>query len=108
MLPSFSTRSRRMISMRMPSLLNYVGQQAQMARALDSLAELPLLLRRNAGDAAGPDHAAFGHEAVKQAHVLVIDLRRVLGRERAGFAAAEKCTGHGSSRLTFAAAAAFA
>src|SRR5262245_33248663 len=94
MLPSFSMRSRRMISMTWPSLLHEVGQQAQVPSALDRLAELTLLLGGNRGDAAGDDLAAFGHEALEQAHVLVVDLRRVLARERAGLAAAEKGAGH--------------
>src|SRR5690606_41562077 len=96
MVPSFSIRSRRMISMGRPSLLHDVGQQAEMAGALDSAGQLTLLLGGNRGDAAGHDLAAFGHEALKQAHVLVIDNRRVLGRERAGLAAAEKRAGHQS------------
>src|SRR5690606_18032408 len=90
-------RSRRMICMVLPSLLNDVGQQAQVAGALDRLGQLALLLGRNRGDAAGDDLATLGHEALQQAHVLVVDLRSVLGRERAGLAAAEERTGHQSS-----------
>src|SRR5690606_14859441 len=49
------------------------------------------------GDAAPHDLATLGHEALQQAHVLVVDLRSVLGRKRAGLAAAEERTGHQSS-----------
>src|SRR5690606_31291758 len=97
MVPRFSMRSRRMISMAASSLLHDVGQQAQVAGALDRLGQLALLLGRNGGDAAGDDLAPLGHEALQQAHVLVVDPRRVLGRERAGLAAAEERAGHQSS-----------
>ncbi len=76
------------------SLLHDVGQQAQVAGALDRLGQLTLLLGADRGDAARDDLAALGHEALQQAHVLVVDDRGVLGRERAGLAAAEKRTGH--------------
>src|ERR1043166_2693600 len=65
-----------------------------MPGALDRLGELALLLRGNRGDPAGHDLAAFGHEALEQADVLVVDLRRILAGERAALAAAEKRTGH--------------
>src|SRR6185312_4619371 len=93
----FSTRSRRMMFMAMSSLLHEIGQEAEMAGALDRLGQLALLLGRNRGDAARHDLAALGHEALEQAHVLVIDRGGVLGRERAGLAAAEKRAGHQSS-----------
>src|SRR5689334_14656915 len=89
-------RSRRMICMGLLLLLHDVGQQAQVAGALDRLAELTLLLGGNGGDAARHDLATLGHEALEQAHVLVIDLRRVLARERARLAAAEERAGHQS------------
>ena len=64
-----------------------------MARALDGLGQFTLLLGANGGDAAGDNLATLGHEALQQAHVLVVDLGGVLARERAGLAAAEKRTG---------------
>src|SRR5690606_31385131 len=62
--------------------------------ALDRLGQLALLLGGNGSDAARHDLAALGHEALQQADVLVVDHGGVLGRERAGLAAAEKRTGH--------------
>ncbi|KAG5729474.1 hypothetical protein E4T56_gene20938, partial [Termitomyces sp. T112] len=89
-------------------LLHEVGQQAQMTGALDRLTQFTLLLGGNGGDAAGNDLATFGHEALKQADVLIVDLGSVLAREGAALAATEKCTSHGSSLLAFAATAALA
>src|SRR6185369_8191150 len=108
MVPSFSMRSRRMICMGSPSLLHEVGQEADVPGALDRLAQLTLLLGRNRGDAARDDLATLGHEALQETHVLVVDLGRVLARERAGLAAAEKRTGHGLCLLAVAATGALA
>src|SRR3990167_4819091 len=83
-----------MISMVMFLLLHEIGQQANLACALDCLGKLALPLGRYGGDAAGYDLATFGHEAMEQAPGLVIDLGSILALERAALAAAEKRTGH--------------
>src|SRR5262249_37289258 len=59
-------------------LLDPVGQQADEARALEGLGELALLFGRHRGDAAGHDLATLGDVATEQAHVLVVDLGRVI------------------------------
>src|SRR6185369_2609378 len=79
------------------SLLHDVGKQADVARALDGARELTLLLGRDCSDTRWHNLAALGHEALQQAHVLVIDLRRILAREGARLAAAEKRAGHYST-----------
>src|SRR5712671_2563328 len=71
-------------------LLHAVGQEAEIAGALDRLRQLALLLGRDRGDAARHDLAALGDEALQQLHVLVVDLRRVGPGERAGLAPPEK------------------
>src|SRR3546814_5619071 len=48
--PSFSIRSSRMTSIEPPSLLTDVGEQADVASALDRLRQLALLLGRHRGD----------------------------------------------------------
>ena len=68
------------------SLLHHVGKQAEKARPLDCARKLALPLRRDRRDAARHDLAALGDKALQQTNVLVIDLRRVRPRERAGFA----------------------
>src|SRR5690606_17972813 len=68
------------------ALFDHVRQEAEEARALDCLRQFALLLGRDRGDAARHDLAAFGHVALQQLHVLVIDLRRIGTRERAGLA----------------------
>src|SRR3546814_5379103 len=65
-----------------------------MARALDRLRQLALLLGGNRSDAAGDDLAALGHKALEQTDVLIIDLRRVLAGKGAGLAATEKWACH--------------
>src|SRR6478609_9658825 len=87
MAPSFSTRSR----------LHDVGKQADVPGALDCARQLTLLLGGDCGDARRHDLAAFGNEALKEADVLVIDLRRVLAREGARLAATEESAGHYST-----------
>src|SRR5258707_9467204 len=79
-------------------LANDVGQQTEETRALDGAREFALLLGGDCGDAARHDLAALGHVAHQQLGILVVDLRRVRARERAGLAAAEKrtaCTSFG-------------
>src|SRR5579872_5880578 len=63
------------------SLLYDVGEQAEMAGALNGARKLALLSGGNRGDPAGHDLAALRDEALQQTHVLIIDLRRVLARE---------------------------
>src|SRR5690606_302690 len=77
------------------SLLDRIGKERQEPRALDGAGELTLLLGRDRGDAAGDDLSALRDEALEQLHVLVVDDRCVLARERAGLAAAEEgAAGH--------------
>src|ERR1700709_1797389 len=73
-------------------LTNDVRQQTEETRALDGARELTLLLGGDGGDAARHDLAALGHVPHQQLGILVIDLRRVRTRERAGLAATEKRT----------------
>src|ERR671933_2049781 len=75
-----------------------VGQEGQLAGALDRLRQLPLLLRRDGGNAPRHDLAPLGDEALEQLHVLVVDLRRVGVRERARLAAAEEGAADGDVR----------
>src|SRR3546814_14838188 len=65
-------------------------QQGQVAGALDGLGQFALLLGRHRGDARGHDLAAFGNEPRQQLRVLVVDLRRIGARERAGLSAPEE------------------
>src|SRR6195256_1740911 len=73
-------------------LPDHVGQQTEETRALDGAREFALLLGGNGGDAARHDLAALGDVAHQQLGILVVDLRRIRTRERAGLAAAEKRT----------------
>src|SRR6266436_6599122 len=73
-------------------LPNDVRQQAEETCALDGARELALLLGRDGRDAARHDLAALGDVAHQELGILVVDLRRVRTRERAGLAAAEKRT----------------
>src|SRR3954465_2890249 len=73
-------------------LANDVGQQAEKTRALDGAGEFTLLLGGDGGDAARHDLAALGDVTHQQLGILVVDLRRIRTRERAGLAAAEKRT----------------
>src|SRR6201997_4835276 len=78
---------------RRPQLLaNDVGKQAEETRALDGAGELALLLGGHGRDAARHDLAALGDVTHQQLGILVVDLRRVRTRERAGLAATEKRT----------------
>src|SRR6187549_296289 len=73
-------------------LPDHVGQQAEESRALDGAGEFTLLLGGDGGDAARHDLAALGNVTHQQLGILVVDLRRVRTRERAGLATAEKRT----------------
>src|ERR1700691_1799977 len=82
------------------SLADHIGQEAQKSRAFDRLGEFPLLAGADRGDPRRHDLAAFGDVARQQAHVLVVDLRRVGARERAGLATAkEGATGASSHHI---------
>src|SRR3546814_9436216 len=83
MPPSFSMRSSRMISIGPPSLLHDVGEQADVARTLDRLRQLTLLLGGHRGDPRRDDLAALRQVTLEQADVLVIDDRCVLRGEGA-------------------------
>src|SRR5271154_2861642 len=92
------------------ALANDVGQQTKETRALDRAREFTLLLGGDGGDAARHDLAALGHVTHQQLGILVVDLRRIRARERAGLAAAGKRTAgtsfsHDSYSSTDAAAA---
>src|SRR6266478_8622275 len=79
-------------------LTNNVGQQPKETRALDGAREFALLLGGDGGDAARHDLAALGDVTHQKLGILVVDLRRIRTRERAGLAAAEKrtaCTSFG-------------
>src|SRR5437868_7958229 len=76
----------------MLSLSNHIRQQTEETRALDGAREFTLLLGGNRGDAARHDLAALGDITHQQLGILVVDLRRIGTRERAGLAAAEKRT----------------
>src|SRR6266704_60279 len=73
-------------------LTDHVRQQPEETRALDGAREFALLLGGDGGDAARHDLAALGDITHQQLGILVVDLRRVRTRERAGLAAAEKRT----------------
>src|SRR5579863_8105589 len=73
-------------------LANNVRKQTEETCALDGAREFALLLGGNRGDAARHDLAALGNVTHQQLGILVVDLRRIRTRERAGLAAAEKRT----------------
>src|SRR5436190_18979529 len=80
------------------NLPDHVRQQAEEPRALDGASEFTLLLGGDGGDAARHDLAALGDVTHQKLGILVVDLRRIRTRERAGLAAAEKrtaCTSFG-------------
>src|SRR5882762_6288718 len=76
----------------MSALADDVGKQTEETRALDSAGEFTLLLGRNGGDAAWHNLAALGNVTHQQLGIFVVDLRRILARERAGLAATEEWT----------------
>src|SRR3954465_4588517 len=76
----------------MSDLTDHVGKQAEETRALDGACEFALLLGGDGRDAARHDLAALGNVTHQQLGILVVDLRRVRTRERAGLATAEKRT----------------
>src|SRR5690606_10437824 len=98
MAPRLSTRSSRTTFIS----LHHVGQEGQIAGALDGLGQFALLLLGDGRDARRNDLAALADVALQQFHVLVVDLRRVFAGERAHLAATgEGATGRaGSGRRT--------
>src|ERR1700728_3405808 len=74
------------------SLANDVRKQTEETCALDGARQFALLLGGNCCDAARHDLAALGNVAHQQLGILVVDLRRIRARERAGLATAEKRT----------------
>src|ERR1700734_904367 len=91
------------------ALANDVGQQTEETRALDGAREFTLLLGGDGGDAARHDLAALGYVTHQQLGILVVDLRHIRTRERAGLAAAEKrtaCTSFGHDSYSSTAASA--
>src|ERR1700737_4473585 len=90
-------------------LANHIRQQTEKTRALDGAREFALLLGGDGGDAARHDLAALGDVTHQQLGILVVDLRRIGTRERAGLAAAEKrtaCTSFGHDSYSSIAASA--
>src|SRR3546814_12750328 len=83
-----------MTSIGPPSLLHDIGEQADVAGALDRTGQLALLLGGHRGDPRRDDLAALRQVTLKQADVLEIDDRRVLRAEGAGLAAAAKGSCH--------------
>src|SRR5437660_5137984 len=73
-------------------LPDHVRQQTEETRALDGARKFTLLLGGDGGDAARHDLAALGDVTHQKLGILVVDLRRIRARERAGLAAAEKRT----------------
>src|ERR1700719_4702789 len=73
-------------------LPDHVRQQTEETRALDGAREFTLLLGGDGGDAARHDLAALGYVTHQQLGILVVDLRRIRTRKRAGLATAEKRT----------------
>src|SRR3546814_674878 len=94
-----------MTSIGPPSLLHDIGEQADVAGALDRTGQLALLLGGHRGDPRRDDLAALRQVTLKQADVLEIDDRRVLRAEGAGLAAAEKGSCHVLRSLILAVAA---
>src|SRR5690606_238411 len=72
-----------------------VGQQSQVAGALDGNGQLTLVLGFCTGDAAGYDLAGFGDIGLQSVEILVIDLFYAFSGKTAELSATEK-TCHGS------------
>src|SRR5258708_25560878 len=73
-------------------LPDHIRQQTEEPRALDGAGEFTLLLGGDGSDAARHDLATLGDVTHQQLGILVVDLRRIRTRERAGLAATEKRT----------------
>src|SRR5262245_10776479 len=70
------------------ALLNQIGQQPQKTRPLDRSCKLPLLLGGDRSDPTRHDLAALRNVTLQKLHILIVDLRRLIARERAGLAPA--------------------
>src|SRR5207302_8822177 len=79
---------RRHACRRSGNLPDHVRQQAEETRALDGASEFTLLLGGDGGDTARHDLAALGDVTHQKLGILIVDLRRVRTRERAGLATA--------------------
>src|SRR5699024_10430444 len=73
---------------RMIELLRRVGQQGNVARTLDRLGQLALVMRAGAGHAAGQDLAALGHILAQAGSILVVDVLDLIHTKSANLAAA--------------------
>jgi hypothetical protein len=67
-------------------LVGGVGEQRELAGALDRARDLALVAAAGAGDAARADLAALGDEPAQGADVLVVDLVDLVAAVRAGLA----------------------
>ena len=68
-------------------VFSLVGQQSDLASALDRQSQFALIFCRDAGDARGQDLAARREEALQESGIFVIDLHAAIGKEGADFAA---------------------
>src|SRR4051794_23571188 len=67
-------------------LVGRIGEQRELAGALDRAGDLALVATAGAGDAARADLAALGDEPAQRADVLVVDLGDLVAAVRAGLA----------------------
>src|SRR5262249_58720158 len=68
--------------------MNQIGQQPQKTRPLDRSCKLPLLLGGDRSDPTRHNLAALRNVTLQELHILIVDLRRLIARERAGLAPA--------------------
>src|SRR6185295_4401904 len=87
------------------SLVRHVGNERELARALERGLQLPLVHRARARDPARQDLAALRHERPEQLHVLVVDVVDLVRAELADLAAAEHRTALALARHALLAAA---
>src|SRR4051794_15008729 len=67
-------------------LVGGVGEQRELAGALDGAGDLALVAAAGAGDATRADLAALGDEAPQRPDVLIVDLGDLVAAIRAGLA----------------------
>src|SRR5688572_8416223 len=89
MFPRFATLVSRMTSI-VISMLVGVGQQREVARALDRGRELTLVESLRARDAARDDLARLGDVLLERGQILVVDLLHAFGGETAELATARE------------------
>src|SRR5215204_7624895 len=82
--PTFSTSWFRITCTTLPP--HHVWQERHLAGAFDRRCRLPLVLRAQPRDPAGPDLATVGDEPPQHVVVLVVDVSDVLLAEHAGLA----------------------